>query len=200
VKYAVGNHDTLLGGLNRWENYCDPANMSLQTGTQLWQRLDVGNVHFLVLDLEWSAESFTQAQSDWLNAQLASIPQNDWKIVIGHGFYYASGSRIDGWNWYDDPETINKLTPIFEKYGVDMVFSGHNHQLELLQKSGVTYAICGAFGGQPDPMQQYISPKSVWHDNGLMAFLDVTVNANTANIVFRDADNNIIKSFTVQKN
>ena len=58
VKYAVGNHDTPLGGLNRWETYCDPAGMPLQTGTQLWQRIDVGNVDFLVIDLEWSAESF----------------------------------------------------------------------------------------------------------------------------------------------
>ena len=56
VKYAVGNHDTLLGGLNRWETYCDPKGMLLQSGTQLWQRIDVGNVHFLVIDLEWSAE------------------------------------------------------------------------------------------------------------------------------------------------
>ena len=65
--------------------------------------------------------------SGW-RQQLASIPKDDWKIVVGHGFYYASGSITDGWKWYDNPETINKLTPLFEKYGVDMVFSGHDHQ------------------------------------------------------------------------
>jgi UDP-2,3-diacylglucosamine pyrophosphatase LpxH len=200
VKYAVGNHDTLLGGLNRWENYCDPAGMTLQTGTQLWQRIDVGNVHFLVLDLEWSAESFTQAQSDWLNRQLASIPQNDWKIVIGHGFYYASGSIVQDWKWYDNPETINKLTPIFDKYGVDMVFSGHDHQLELLQKSGVSYVICGTFGGLPEPPRQYTSPESVWYADDDYAFADVTINGNSANLVFRDADNQVIKSFVIPKN
>jgi len=52
VKYTAGNHDTLLGGLSRYEYYCAPAGMPLQSGTQLWQRIDVGNVHFLVIDLE----------------------------------------------------------------------------------------------------------------------------------------------------
>ena len=199
VKYAVGNHDTLLGGLNRYETYCDPKGMALQSGTQLWQRIDIGNVHFLVIDLEWSAESFNTAQSTWLETQLASIPKNDWKIVVGHGFYYASGSVTDGWKWYDNPETINKLTPIFDKYGVDMVFSGHAHQLELLQKSDVSYVICGAFGGHPDSAREYVSPESIWYTSNDYAFMDVTINDTNANLVFRDPDGNAINSFVIPK-
>ena len=87
VKYAVGNHDTLLGGLKRYEAYCYPEGIALQSGTRLWQRIDVGKVHFLVIDLEWSAESFTTEQSEWLEKQLASITKDDWTIVMGHGFY-----------------------------------------------------------------------------------------------------------------
>jgi UDP-2,3-diacylglucosamine pyrophosphatase LpxH len=199
VKYAVGNHETLLGGLNRYEMYCDPKGMILQSGTQLWQRVDVGKVHFLVIDLEWSAESFNTAQSEWLETQLANIPKDDWKIVVGHGFYYASGSIVDGWKWYDNPETINKLTPLFEKYGVDMVFSGHDHQLELLQKSGVTYVICGTFGGTLESGRQYVSPESVWYSNQNFAFVDVTINGADANLVFRDPDGNEINSFVITK-
>jgi 3',5'-cyclic AMP phosphodiesterase CpdA len=153
-----------------------------------------------VLDVEWSAESVTPAQLDWLDKQLASIPKNDWKIIVGHGFYYASGSIIDGWKWYDNPETINKLTPLFEKYNVDLVFSGHNHALELLQKSGVSYVICGAFGGPPDPGRDYTSPESVWYSSGNYAFMDVTINGTNAALLFRDADNNVIKSFVIPKN
>ena len=120
VKYAIGNHDTLLGGLQRWEAYCAPAGMALQSGSRLYQRIDVGKVHFLVIDLEWSAESFNAAQSAWLEQQLAGIPQDDWTIVMGHGFYYASGSVTAGWKWYDNPETLKKLEPLFEKYNVDL--------------------------------------------------------------------------------
>jgi acid phosphatase type 7 len=199
VKYAAGNHDTLLGGLNRYEMYCDPKGMPLQSGTQLWQRIDVGKVHFLVIDLEWSAESFNATQSEWLDKQLASIPAGDWKIVVGHGFYYASGSITDGWKWYDNPETINKLTPLFEKYGVDMVFSGHDHQLELLQKSGISYVICGSLGGLPDSERQYVSPESVWYSNSGYAFVDVTINGANANLVFRDPDSKEIYSFVATK-
>ena len=199
VKYAAGNHDTLLGGLSRYEYYCDPAGMTLQSGTQLWQRIDVGTVHFLVIDLEWSAESFTNEQGIWLEKQLADIPKDDWSIVIGHGFYYASGSIVDGWKWYDNPETINKLTRIFDKYGVDLVFSGHAHQLELLQKSGVTYVICGGFGGLPDTERQYISPESVWYASNDYAFMDVTINGGNANLVFRDPDGKAINSFVITK-
>ena len=198
-KYIVGNHDTLLGGLNRWESYCDPAVMPLQTGTQLWQRIDVGNIHFLVIDLEWSAENFNTAQSQWLEAQLASIPKDEWKIVVGHGFYYASGSFTDGWKWYDNPETINKLTPLFEKYNVDIVFSGHAHQLELLKKSGDSYVICGGFGGMLDTERQYVSPDSLWYASGDYAFMDVTITGTNANLIFRDPDGNAINSFVVAK-
>jgi len=30
-KYVVGNHDTILGGLGRYEGYCAPAGMALQS-------------------------------------------------------------------------------------------------------------------------------------------------------------------------
>jgi UDP-2,3-diacylglucosamine pyrophosphatase LpxH len=199
VKYAAGNHDTLLGGLKRYEAYCYPEGIALQSGTRLWQRIDVGKVHFLVIDLEWSAESYTPEQNVWLEKQLASIPQDDWTIVMGHGFYYASGSISEGWRWYDNPETIKKLTPSFEKYGVDIVFSGHAHQLELLQKESVTYVVCGTFGGALEPEPQYVSPASVWYSNKNYAFVDVSINGSEAKLVFRDSNNKELKSFVIPK-
>jgi 3',5'-cyclic AMP phosphodiesterase CpdA len=156
-------------------------------------------VHFLVIDLEWSAESFTADQAAWLEKQLASIPQDEWKIVMGHGFYYASGSVVDGWKWYDNQETIKKLSPLFEKYGVDMVFSGHDHELELLQKSGVTYIVAGTFGGKLEAERQYTSPSSVWYSNKDFAFVDVSVNGANANLVFRSPEGDAIYSQVIQK-
>ncbi|MCX6003251.1 MAG: metallophosphoesterase [Chloroflexi bacterium] len=199
TKYAAGNHDTLLGGLKRYEAYCYPIGMELQTGTRLWQRIDVGRVHFLVIDLEWSAESYTREQSAWLEKQLTSIPSEDWTIVMGHGFYYASGSISNGWRWYDNPETIQKLTPLFEKYGVDMVFSGHAHQLELLQKEGVTYIVCGAFGHPLEPERESVSPESVWYSVKAYAFVDVTVDGSEASLVFRDSNYSELNSFVIPK-
>jgi predicted phosphodiesterase len=106
----------------------------------------------------------------------------------------------DGWKWYDNPETINKLTPLFEKYGVDMVFSGHDHQLELLQKSGISYVICGTFGGALDSEREYVSPQSAWYSNKDYAFADVTINGAEANLIFRDPDGKVLNSFVIPKN
>jgi predicted MPP superfamily phosphohydrolase len=199
TKFVAGNHDTLFAGLEHYKDYCYPDDMDLQTGSRLWNRIDVGKVHFLIIDLEWSTESYSTLQASWLEEQLRSIPSDDWKIVVGHGFYFSSGSIINGWRWYDNQETIQLLTPLFEKYGVDLVFSGHVHQLELLQKSGVTYIVCGGFGGAPEPERTYVSPSSLWYATGEYGFVEVTVDEKEAEIVFRDPDYGELKRVVIPR-
>ena len=195
--FAAGNHDTLFSGLDHYLDYCSPEAVAA-SGSGLWRRVDIGSAHFLILDVEWSAESVTPAQLEWLEAQLSNIPDDEWKIVMGHGFYYCSGITMYGWDWFDNPETIAKLTPLFENYGVDLVFSGHNHRLELLERSGVKYVVCGAFGGYPDPEPTHISPASLWEADGEYAFVDVTLQGDACNLVFRNAGDEILyeDSFT----
>lgn len=194
VRFLPGNHDTLFGGLKRYLLYAGPV-----AEPRLWQRIDAGNVHFLLLDIEWTAETYTKEQAAWLETQLQSIPAQDWTIVMGHGFYYASGVTVMGWNWYDNPETINALTPLFEKYGVDIVFSGHNHYMELLEHAGVTYVVCGAFGGVPDPEPTYISPASLWRLQGEAGFVDVVIYDDEATLSFRGYNGDVLKSVTIIK-
>ena len=198
--FVAGNHDAMFTGLQRYLDYAYPGGVELQNGTRLWHRIDVGNIHFIVLDVEWSAESFTKEQAAWLETELSTIPSGDWTIVMNHGFYYGSGSVTRGWKWYDNKETIQRITPIFEKYGVDIVFSGHAHQMELLQKSGVTYVIDGAFGGEPDPQREYVSPASLWYLSGDYGYADVTVDAASATIIFRNSDGVELKRVDVLKN
>ena len=100
--FVAGNHDTMFTGLRRYVYHNSPSGTGLDTGAPLWRRFDVGRIHFLSVDLEWSAESFTDEQAAWLEGQLKSIPTEDWTIVLSHGFYYASGSVINGWPWYDN--------------------------------------------------------------------------------------------------
>jgi hypothetical protein len=199
IYFTPGNHDTLFGGLSRYADYCRPAAIQPQNGPVLWYRVDAGRAHFLVLDVEWSAETYTEAQADWLETQLVSIPAGDWKIIISHGFYYSSGITLLGWHWYDNPETISALAPLFEKYGVDIVFSAHNHYLEFLQHSGVSYVVSGGFGGKLDPTPTYLSPSSIWLRPDQLGFADVNINADKATLNFRDPDSNILKSFTITK-
>jgi UDP-2,3-diacylglucosamine pyrophosphatase LpxH len=200
TRFAVGNHDTLFSGFNNYNNYCYPEAMNVQTGSRLWYRIDAGKVHFLILDLEWSAESFTSAQAAWLETQLQSIPVDDWKIVMSHAFYYASGLEENGWKWYDNPETIEKLTPLFKEYGVDLVFSGHNHRLELLHNSGVVYAVCAPFGGLSDPAATYISASSIWNGTGGCGFVDITLNGEQCTLIFRNPQYEVLKTYVFNRN
>jgi hypothetical protein len=198
--FVAGNHDTMFTGLQRYLAYAYPEGVELQNGTRLWHRIDVGHVHVIVLDVEWSAESFTQQQAAWLETELNTIPAEDWTIVMNHGFYYGSGSVTRGWKWYDNKETIQKITSLFEKYGVDLVLSGHAHQMELLQESGVTYVIDGAFGGELEPPRRYDSPASLWYSSADYGYVDVTVDKASATIIFRDSGGIELKRMVVMKN
>jgi predicted phosphodiesterase len=200
VRYAAGNHDTIFSGLNNYLNYCVPQGLDSNTESRLWSRIDIGSVHFLVLDVEWSAETYTEAQADWLEEQLKDIPRDDWTIVLSHGFYYASGIYSYGWNWYDNPETIKAITPLFDEYQADLVCSGHVHSEEMLEENGVKYAVCGAFGGLPDPGRTYTSPASVWYSDGQYAFLDVSVEEDQCTLTFRDCKFEALYAVTIDKN
>jgi acid phosphatase type 7 len=200
VRYAAGNHDTIFSGLNNYLNYCVPQGLDSNTESRLWSRIDIGTVHFLILDVEWSAETYTVAQADWLEEQLRDIPQEDWTIVLSHGFYYASGIYYYGWQWYDNQETINAITPLFDEYKVDLVCSGHVHDTEMLEENGVKYAVCGAFGGLPDPGRTYTSPSSIWYSDGQYAFLDVVLDGDQCILTFRNYDFKPLYTITFDNN
>lgn len=192
-----GNHDTMLGGLAFYEKYLQPPDG--KTSNRLWSRIDIGKVHFLLLDLEWELQVFTKAEEIWLAKELAKIPKEDWTIVMCHTFFYSSGAVEDGWPWYDNTAVIDKLSPLFEKSDVDIVISGHKHDNELLQKNGVTYVVTGALGGQPDTLFDYESPASVWLKKGTYAFADITIAGNTATISFVDKTGKILYRTTVKR-
>lgn len=185
--YLIGNHDRLFGGVDLFRDYLCPRASDDLRQDHFWRRIDIGNIHFLLLELEWEDHYYTAAQEQWLTAQLTDIPQQDWCIVMSHTFYYCSGSEEDGWPWWDNQDTIRRLVPLFEKHKVDMVFSGHQHHAELLQTNGVTYVISGCFGDLPDPRHDHISPASTWlHLDDVYSFVEVTIDKDEAVVVFRD--------------
>jgi acid phosphatase type 7 len=197
--YVAGNHDTLFGGLNLYKNYLCPPQYTGENENCLWKRIDIGDVHFIVLDVEWSDGLFTPCQRQWLLEQLEDIPSEDWCIVMSHTFYYCSGAHMDGWKWYDNEQTITSLVPVFEEYDVDIVMSGHKHQAEVLQVNDVTYLVLGCFGSPPDPEREYLSQGSTWYRQGFYGFADIAVNENEALITIRDSDNTGVFQKVVQR-
>jgi hypothetical protein len=77
-----------------------------------------------------------ETMKQWLIADLAGNDR-DWTIVIFHHPPYTKGANHDaddarGGLGVDQPEwdLRNEFTPIFEDYGVDVVYSGHSHSYE----------------------------------------------------------------------
>ena len=71
---------------------------------------------------------------------------------------YSSGAH----GGIENPNLETHLVPLFEQYGVDMVFAGHDHHYERSYKSGVYYIVAGGGGAPlrranqtPNPYQQH---------------------------------------------
>jgi len=190
-----GNHDALFKGYRHYLDYLHPEGL---TGFEdLYRRVDVGPVHFLLLSALWGTEDISRNQIAWLETQLASIPEDHWKVVVAHCYSYASGSLFAGEPWYDHPDMIRELTPLFEKYRVDLVVSGHNHHMEALEHAGVAYAIIGTMGAALDKIT-YDSPASLW-SRDTHGWLDVTWTEHEASLRFFQWDGALLFAHALRK-
>ena len=124
---ALGNHDQQT---NR--SYA-PFNMD----NQRYYTYARGNVRFFVLDSNY----LDPAQLAWVEAALKTAKE-EWKICYFHHPLYSDG-RTHG----SEVELRVQLEPLFVKYGVDVVFSGHDHVYErITPQKGIQYFVSGAAG------------------------------------------------------
>ena len=124
---ALGNHD----------QQTDPSYAPFNMDNQRYYSYARGNVRFFVLDSNY----LDPAQFAWVEDSLKAAKE-EWKICYFHHPLYSDG-RTHG----SEVELRVKLEPLFVKYGVDVVFSGHDHVYEriTLQK-GIQYFVSGSAG------------------------------------------------------
>lgn len=125
---TVGNHESnFIGG--KPELFLDlfafPQN-GPEGFSEEFYSFDAANCHVLVLN-SWifsGEQNLTQADyaraSDWIRADLAAS-RADWQIVVTHIPTYAVHSDKTA------AAVRENWAPIFEQYGVDLVFEGHQH-------------------------------------------------------------------------
>jgi len=127
---ASGNHDY---GTMQGAPFRDVFNLP---GNEKWYSYDWGRVHFVALDTE--ADYTTQMT--WLDQDLAAN-QLPWKIIYMHKPPYSSGQHGS------DTSLRSKLAPIAEKYGVQLILAGHDHDYERMKpQNGVAYVVTGGGG------------------------------------------------------
>jgi len=120
TKIVIGNHDTRPRSLlNEYFNHFNLTNP--------FYSFNLYNVHFLVMSSETSFENSSE-QYRFVNSDLemaSSDPRVDWIIVSFHRPAYTSPTHNEG-----DALLRDTYHPIFERYGVDMVLQGHNHNYQ----------------------------------------------------------------------
>jgi predicted phosphodiesterase len=176
-----GNHDEGLMGLSLWREYLGSGRDPERDYFELkWPGLRV-----IGLRLLGGLRGYDKAQEAWLKERLAE--EAGFTIVVAHSFLYSSG-YFDVFPWYDDAAAIARLTPLFKEGGVDLVVSGHNHYMELLEADGVLYAVVGSGGGPIDPLPTYHSPKSIWFLRGKRGWFEVETGEGSSTLRFRESN------------
>lgn len=180
----LGNHDVNEFGAAMWANSAHIKTFLLPTnGTQpeRFYSFESGDVLFIGTDSNSCCDA---PQRMWMENQLATSTRK-WKLVFLHHTPY---SCANGFASIGSSTTVrNSWGPLFEQYGVDIVFTGHDHIYERTAYMdeylvggasgsdglGTTYIMTGGGGatldeeanidgaGQPYRMPFFFSPKEI---------------------------------------
>lgn len=124
---ALGNHD-------------DPRNRNFAKFNMNGQRFYSvvrENARFFFLD----TNLLDAPQLRWFEEALRDA-REDWKIVVFHHPIYSDGDRHGS-----NVSVRVALEPLMVQYGVDVVFSGHEHIYERIKpQKGIVYFIVGSSG------------------------------------------------------
>ena len=78
------------------------------------------------------------AQLAWLETALAQSTAR-WKLVVGHHPVFSGGERHG-----DTTGLIVQLKPLLDRYGVQVYFNGHDHNLQHIIIDGIHFITSGA--------------------------------------------------------
>ena len=134
IKAVIGNHDVMSPSL--LEQHLKEFGLD-----KPYYSFDYNNIHFLMMDTESSylpgsdpdfskiedTEQYRFVENDLAKASIN--PYIKWIIVMSHRQFYSSLCGE-----HDSCEPIKKLRevyhPLFQRYGVDILFSGHAHNYQ----------------------------------------------------------------------
>jgi 3',5'-cyclic AMP phosphodiesterase CpdA len=124
---ALGNHD------NQTNRFYKPWNMN----GERYYAYSKKNVKFFALDSDY----MDPKQLQWIDTELKNA-REDWKIVYFHHPLYSSGGRHGS-----EVDLRVTLEPLFVKYGVNVVYAGHDHIYERIKpQKGIYYFVVGSSG------------------------------------------------------
>ncbi|UQZ36244.1 metallophosphoesterase [Paenibacillus sp. PK3_47] len=198
---VTGNHDEIDGQTEEFTSHFNlPDNGAKGSVPGTAYSFDYGPVHVAVLN----TESHLKAQTKWLKEDLAGTDK-PWKIVAMHRPAYGGSTykKIEDW------------TAVFDKYGVDLVLQGHNHEYSrsypLLggkivsgQKSaagaakGTVYVVTNASGGKFNEKKTEQFYHKVHFQNEKQMFAGISVRGNQLTYQAYDVDGSKLDEFVLK--
>ena len=124
MKTVIGNHEIEDGNLDEILEHYDDDFQSKQ-----YYSFRYSNTFVLVMSKETEYEEDSE-QYEFVEESLENAsddPSIDWIIVALHRQMYGSPTSAVG---HEDSDLIDVYHPLFQKYGVDLVLSGHNQYYE----------------------------------------------------------------------
>lgn len=119
VWLSLGNHDyATLSGQPYLDAFWLPRNNPAQN--ERYYSFNYGQAHFAILDSNGAIDSTAMR---WLDRDLAEATTL-WKFAVFHHPPYSCG--LHG----SDVYVRNRFAPILERHGVDIVFTGHDHDFQ----------------------------------------------------------------------
>jgi 3',5'-cyclic AMP phosphodiesterase CpdA len=154
VYFTPGNHDISdLSMLDLYKRYIGEP----------YHSFDVRGVHFVELDNGRYpfAGLFPKEQADWLAADLAAHRDAPLTFVFMHIPYWRETVARG------NPDQLHRL---FVEYGVDGVFTGHDHVYYSGKFDGVVYTDVGSSGAETEPGLTGLEYNFVWVTAGADGF------------------------------
>lgn len=149
--FAIGNHDLYSGPQHFRDTFHFPTNSVF--GNEDFYSFDHADLHVAVVLVPYFSQYAPtpgDPQHRWLEQDLAAS-KKPWKIIImHHPMMTSSAHRFDDYNFNrvpDRDETRDYILPLATRYGVQLVFSGHDHVFERFNPTRGVHAFVTGGGG-----------------------------------------------------
>ena len=207
-----GNHESYgMGKIGKptffVKQFFLPQNGPASLKNQVYS-FDYGPVHIVMLDSQAveqrNSGNIFSVQKPWLTSDLSSS-NAIWKIASFHRAPY--GVKPDR----DESELRNAFCPILEKYGVNLVFNGHDHGIKRTYPlkdgtpvenplEGTTYYVTGHSGPKAYPDVEPMKYSAFFYASPVQPNYLVVEGTNkeiSVKIVLQDG--RVIDTFTIEK-
>jgi len=179
---AMGNHE---GQGILFEKYF-PYDYSSEN--QFCYSFDYGIVHFVVID-QFANYREGSEQYKWIIKDMENN-KGKWIIAMMHKPGYTAGGHRDS------KDVKKVLQPIFQKYNVKLVLTGHNHYYARAEVDGITHITTGGGGA---PLYNAKMKNHIVTIDKSYHFCKIDVSSDSLTISAIRSDGSLIENFKINR-